>query len=184
MALEKLHLHSIMVHTVVALTPLAAVAFVVGAARIRPFGLHPASWDLLVNASLVLVLVVAIPSTLTGVLERNHMYANWHRTHRIKLALSMALIGLVGVELWHLLRPGVVVPLISPIGIAVVVLNNLVVFALCAFGLKMTLGRLGVGSASYVPDMFRDPPIDILRATADRKREPPKMIDIYDGMEP
>jgi hypothetical protein len=35
-----------------------------------------------------------------------------------------------------------------------------------------------------VPDMFKDEPVDILDATAERVAEPPKLIDLLEELNP
>ena len=172
------------VHAVAALMPLAAVAYVFRATGANWYGLNATVLEFVLRASLLAVLGIAVPSTVTGVLERNRMYATWHQTHRIKLALSVVLIVLVSAESWGLSRPGTEHHLGSALGMAIVVANSLVVFGLCMLGLKMTLGRLSLGSASYVPDMFKAPPVDILETTSIRLAEPAKIVDVLNGMEP
>jgi hypothetical protein len=172
------------VHAVAALAPLAAVAYVFEATGARPLALHPGAWGFIVRSALVLMLSISVASTVTGVFERNRVYATWHRTHRIKLVLSGVLIAVTAVELGYLLGPDAAFELVSPFGIAVVLVNNLVTFALCAYGLKLTLGRQGIGMTSYVPDMFKDEPVDILDATAERVAAPPKLIDLLEELNP
>jgi hypothetical protein len=67
---------------------------------------------------------------------------------------------------------------VSWLGLAVVVGNCCVVFGLSYFGLKITLGRQGLGGTSYLPDMDWEPPIDILACVADYSGDPPKLIDV------
>ena len=66
----------------------------------------------------------------------------------------------------------------SLLGLAIVVGNCGVALALSYYGLRITLGRQGVGSTSYVPDMDREPAVDILDVVAEHAHEPPKMIDV------
>ena len=130
--------------------------------------------------SLVAMLMIAVPSTFTGIAERNHMYATWHRSHRAKLWLSMALIALTGYEcvaVWSVSEP---LAVMSAAGAAVIVGNLVVAFLLSFFGLRITLGRQGLGRTSYVPDMDRSPPVDVLEVVAAWKTEDPKMIDVLE----
>ena len=104
---SKTHLHSMTVHAVAALLPVAAVAWLFGEARVSLGRLGPTLWQLLTASSLVIVLLTSIPATVTGIGERNTMYARWHRTHRLKLVLSLTLMLAVIAELVLLSRsPG------------------------------------------------------------------------------
>jgi len=166
-----------MVHSVAALVPLASVAWVLGAARASVGRFGPDLWVPLAIAALAVVLLMAIPSAVTGIGERNRMYARWHLTHTKKLVLSLALVAVLGVELVALLGKGPPSPVVSWLGFLIVVANNVLVFWLGALGLKITLGRQSFGKTSYVPDMFRSPPIDIIDANAAHLNDLPKTID-------
>lgn len=167
-----------LVHAVFAAVPLAALAFAleVGGVTLGSFG--PAVWRFLARASLAITLVVAVPATLAGVLERRHMYVTWHRTHALKLALSLLLIVLVAAELAALGRGGATVL----VGVAVVVCNTVAVALLSVYGLKMTLGRQSLARTSYRPDMLEQPPVDVLALNAAAIGEPPDLIDILQEM--
>ena len=122
--------------------------------------------------------LIALPSLWTGITERNHMYVNWPKSHRIKLVLSVLLVVLLSIEIGGILASEAPLRLGSWLGMAVVVLNCVVVFLLSAFGLRITLGRQSFGRTSYVPDMDFDPPMNILDCVADFAGEPPKLIDV------
>ncbi len=175
---RPLHFHSMMVHGVVAFAPLAALALVLASreSTIGPAG--PEVWGLLLRGSLLAMLVLAIPSTISGITERNHMYAGWPPSHRAKLVLSVALIVLVAGELVVVYGAVEVPGVLSLFGLAVVLGNCLVVFGLSFFGLKITLGRQAFGKTSYLPDMDWEPAIDILACVADYSGDPPKLIDV------
>lgn len=177
---RPLHFHSMMVHGVVAFAPLAALALVLASngSTLGPAG--PEVWGLLLRGSLLAMLVLAVPSTISGITERNHMYAGWPPSHRAKMVLSMVLLVLVGGELM-VLNGAVELPsYLSLFGIAVIVGNCLVVCGLSFFGLKITLGRQGFGKTSYLPDMDWEPAIDILACVADYSSDPPKLIDVQE----
>ena len=175
---RPLHLHSMMVHAVIALAPLAALSFLFEAGGTTIFSVRPEVWSFLLRGSLIGMFVLALPSNLTGVVERNHMYVNWPSSHRAKLALSLMLVVMVSIELIALgfveSPPGAALWL----GLAIVIGNCAVVFGLSFFGLQITLGRQGVGATSYKPDMDWDPPLDILACVADFAGDPPKLIDV------
>ena len=175
---QPVHLHSMLVHAVIAFAPLAAVSFALDASAATVGGIDAAVWRLLLWVSLAGMLIVAIPATLTGISERNHMYANWPPSHRAKLALSLVLVVMVSVEIAALWLGAGGRGVISWLGLAVVVGNCAVALALSYYGLKISLGRQGVGSTSYVPDMDREPTVDILEVIAEHVHEPPKMIDV------
>jgi hypothetical protein len=167
-----------MVHAVVALAPLAALSFVLEAGSMTVVSVGPEVWSFLLRGSLIGMLVLAVPSILTGVAERNHMYVNWPLSHRTKLALSLALVVMVSVELIALVGIDGVPVAASWLGLAIVIGNSAVVFGLSFFGLQITLGRQGFGGTSYKPDMDWDPPLDILACVADFAGDPPKLIDV------
>ena len=124
------------------------------------------------------MLVLAIPATISGVAERNHMYAGWPASHRAKLVLSMALLFLVAGEVVVMAGASEPPVVYSIFGLAVIVGNCAVVLGLSFFGLKITLGRQGFGGTSYLPDMDWEPPIDILACVADYSGDSPKLIDV------
>jgi hypothetical protein len=167
-----------LVHAVIAFAPLAAVSFVLDGSAATVGGIDPGVWRLLLWLALVGMLVVALPATLTGISERNHMYANWPPSHRAKLVLSLVLIAMVSVEIVALMSGAGEREVISWLGLAIVVGNCAVALALSYYGLRITLGRQGLGTTSYVSDMDRQPPVDVLEVVAEHVHEPPKMIDV------
>ena len=175
---QPVHLHSMLVHAVIAFAPLAAISFVLGASAATVAGIDPGAWRLLLWVALVGMLIVAVPATVTGISERNHMYANWPKSHRAKLVLSLILVVMVSGEIVALGFGSGGHGVLSGIGLAIVIGNCTVALALSYFGLRITLGRQGVGSTSYVPDMDREPPVDILEVVAVHAQEEPKMIDV------
>ncbi|MBD3852125.1 MAG: hypothetical protein IFK93_12540 [Acidobacteria bacterium] len=175
---QPVHLHSMLVHAVIAFAPLAAVSFVLDASAATVGGIDAEVWRLLLWLALFGILIVALPATLTGISERNHMYANWPPSHRAKLVLSFVLVAMVSAEIVWLWTGSGGRGLISWLGLAIVAGNNAVALALSYYGLRITLGRQSIGSTSYVPDMDREPPFDILDLVAEHAHEAPKMIDI------
>ncbi len=175
---HPIHLHSMLVHAVVALAPLAAAAYLLEAGSVAVAGIGPEVWALLLRGSLVAMLVLAFPSALTGVSERNHMYVNWPMSHRVKLAASIALVVLVIAELGAIGAGQGAVKLASPIAVAVVIGNNLAVAVLAVYGLRITLGRCSLAGTSYTPDVDRDPAVDILETVAASAAEPAKLIEV------
>ena len=175
---KELHLHSMVVHAVLALAALAAVSFVLAARGATVGPIRPATWPFLLGFALVGLLVTALPATLTGIAERNHMYVNWPAGHRIKLVLSLVLLALVVAELAGLL--GGTLRLGSWLGVAIVVANPLVAFALSFYGLRITLGRQSLARTSYVPDMRRTPPVDALVTAAEHVAERARIIEVME----
>jgi len=175
---KPVHLHSMLVHAVIALAPLAAVSFVLDASASTVGGIDAGVWRLLLWVALVGMLVVALPAILTGINERNHMYANWPPSHRAKLVLSLVLVVMVFAEIVALWSGAGERRAVSWLGLAIVAGNCAVALALSYYGLRISLGRQGVGSTSYVSDMDRDPPVDILDVVAEHAREAPKLIDV------
>jgi hypothetical protein len=167
-----------LVHAVIAFAPLAAVGFVLDASAATFAGIDPEVWRLLLWVSLVGMLATALPATLTGISERNHMYANWPPSHRAKLVLSLVLVVMVAAEVVALSTGVGHEGAFSWLGFAIVIGNNAVAFALSYYGLRITLGRQGFGSTSYVSEMDREPPVDILEVVAEHAHEPAKLIDV------
>jgi hypothetical protein len=170
-----------LVHGVIAFAPLAALSFVFAASPMAVGGIETSTWRLLLWGSLVGMIVMALPATLTGVIERNHLYANWPPSHRAKMVLSLVLVTLVAGEGIALASTDGAVRLGSTLGFAIVVANNLLALALSYFGLRITLGRQALASTSYVADMDREPPVDILEVVAEHARQPAKVIDVRVG---
>ena len=177
---RSLHIHSMVVHAVIALAVVAVLALVLDAAGAVVASIAPGTWSFLWRAALVGILATALPATLSGVTERNHMYANWHPSHRAKLVLSLVLLGLVVAELVALAGTAAPPRLGSPAGFAVVVVNPIVCLALSYYGLRITLGRQALAATSYVADLDREPPVDILDDVAAHVTEKAKVTDILE----
>ena len=178
---KKLHLHSMIVHAVAALAPLAAFAFIMQRTSTSLGMMNEHVWSFIVVFSLIMMLLVTFPSALTGVFERDHRYAQWHFTHKMKLTLSWLLIIVLTSEIVGIMTPGINKSLWSWFGIFVIFINNIIVGLLSFLGLKITLGRQSIGSTSYKPDMMKKPAVDILETAAAYRKEEPKVIDIYKG---
>ena len=132
---REIHLHSMVVHAVIALAAVGAGAFALDAAGALVAGVAPGTWTFLWKAAVALTFLAALPATLTGITERSHMYVNWHRSHKAKLVLSLLLVALTGAEIVaaaHL--GGRAVAIGSPLGLAVVAGNPVVCLALSFYG--------------------------------------------------
>ena len=178
MSEQKIHLHSMMVHPIAALSPLAAVAYIFLKQQVSFLSIDGKSWAFLVGLSTILMFLITLPSVLSGVFERNHVYVKWHSTHKIKLGLSVLFIGILVVELILLSGGGLNGALFSLLGILIIFGNNIVTFLLCKYGLKITLGRQSIGRTSYEPDLFKKEPVDILVMAGKLKKEEPKYMDL------
>ena len=110
---QPVHLHSMLVHAIIAFAPLAAVSFVLDASAATVGGIDTEVWRLLLWVALFGMLIVALPATLTGISERNHMYANWPPSHRVKLVLSLVLVVMVSAEIVAHVKTVLVILLIS-----------------------------------------------------------------------
>jgi hypothetical protein len=169
------------VHAVLAFVVVATLALALDAAGAAVAGVAPGTWAFLWRAALVLALAAALPATVSGVTERNHMYVNWPASHRAKLVLSLALVGLLAAELAAAAALGAGTPPVgSALGLAVVVANPLVALALSFYGLRFTLGRQAAARTSYVPEMFRTPPVDVLEGAAAFVAERAKVIEVME----
>ena len=166
------------VHVVAALAQLAAVAFVLFILQIEFLSFDQLIWKFLVWFSLIVILLISIPSIFTGIVERNHVYAKWHSTHKIKLVLSALLVLAIMVELIVLSSSGLGTSLFSLSGLLIILVNNLVVFFLGVYGLKISLGRQSFGKESYEPDLFKKEPVDILVNAAEQRTKEAKYLDL------
>jgi FtsH-binding integral membrane protein len=171
---SRIHLHSMLVHSVIALAVLAAASLALELAGASLGRLGPELWSFLLRASLAGVLLLSVPAIATGIADRDHAYATWHPSHRIKLVLSLVLVAVVAFELAAMLLD---VELASTWLGAGVVANVVLVIALAAYGLRITLGRQALARTSYVPDMMRTPPVDILEAVAAATADSARLID-------
>ena len=178
MGTRKIHLHSMMVHAVAALVPLAAVAYIFLKLNVEFFRFDDYTWRFIIVFSLIMAFLISLLSILTGVFERGHIYANWHATHKYKLILSLLLAALLIIEFVLMGTRGFSNPIFSLLGILIILGNNVITFFLCFFGLKITLGRQSIARASYIPDLFKKEPIDILVTAGENRKEEPKFVDI------
>jgi len=177
---RTLHFHSMVVHAVIALAAVGALGFVLDAAGAAIGPADAPTWAFLWRTALVGMLLTALPATLSGITERNHMYANWHPSHRAKLVLSLVLLALVVAELAAVAASPGPPRVGSALGIAVVVGNPLVCLALSFYGLRITLGRQALAATSYVADLDREPPVDILESVAVHVAEKARITEILE----
>lgn len=175
---QKIHLHSMMVHSIAAFAPLAALAFIFLKQQVSFMSFDEKTWLFLVVLLVILSFLIALPSALSGVFERGHMYVKWHSSHQIKLVLSLLLILMLIVELVTIASGGLNAEIFSLTGILLIFGNNIVVFLLCKYGLKISMGRQSLEKTSYEPDLFRQDPIDVLKINAELKNEPAKYLDL------
>lgn len=167
-----------MVHSIAALVPLAAVAYIFLKQQVTILSIGGNSWAFLVVLSTVLTFLITLPSVLTGVFERKHIYVKWHTTHKLKLVLSGLLTFMLVIELILLCSGELNRELFSLLGILIIFGNNIVTFLLCKYGLKITLGRQSFQKTSYEPDLFKKEPVDILVAAGKLKKEEPRYLDL------
>ncbi|MEJ2583404.1 MAG: hypothetical protein P8127_17530, partial [Acidobacteriota bacterium] len=66
---QPVHLHSMLVHAVIAFAPLAALSFLLDASGSTIAGMESPVWRLMLWVSLVGMLAVALPATVTGIVE-------------------------------------------------------------------------------------------------------------------
>lgn len=174
----KLHLHSMMVHSIAALSPVAAVSFVLLKLDISFLSFDEKTWSFLVALSIVLSLLISLPSLASGVFERGHRYVKWHPSHQAKLLLSLLLIAMLVLEVGLISSGALAGETFSLIGILLIFGNNIAVFLLSKYGLKISMGRQSLGKTSYEPDMLKAEPVDILETAAVLKNEEPKYLDL------
>lgn len=168
------HFHSIVVHSVVAFSPLAFFAFICYKTDITFLMMSNREWKFLMLFSLFFLFLLAIPSTISGVFETNKMYPKWHKTHKMKLFLSLTLIILVFFLLYLDIQN-------TQLNLFCLFLILVIVFFLSFYGLKITLGRQSFAKTSYVPDFFNNTNRkDILNEAEEYVIEKPKRIDFFD----
>lgn len=178
MGSKKLHLHSIMIHSLLALAPLAALAYILLTTGINILSFGTQTWDLIVKFSIFMLLILSFPSMLSGIFERNRMYAQWHFSHKAKTIISLLLILATLMEFIGLLKQGNTTELSYFLGISIIFINNLLCFFLNYFGLKITLGRQSLKKPSYTPDLYKKDQVDILEKASQYAKEEPKFVDI------
>lgn len=178
MGKHKLHLHSMMVHVIAALAPLAAIAYILFKLKAEVFSISPNTFGFLVYFSIITIFLTSIPSTLSGIFERNHVYAKWHSTHKVKLILSLILMLCLIGQISFLYRSGLGDPMVSFFGFLIIFGNNVIVFALGVYGFKISLGRQSIGKASYTPDLFKEEPVDILENAGILRKQEAKYLDL------
>lgn len=178
MSKHRLHLHSMLVHSVIALSLVAAAAFLLLTFHIDIWKFSAKTWSFLTVSSIIVVFLMTLPSVLTGIFERGHVYAGWHSSHRLKLLLSILLIVFLVIELTLFKEMEANSGLLTPLGILIVFGNNIVCFLLGMFGLKITMGRQSFGKASYQPDLFKQDPVDVLVSAGEHRHEEAKYLDL------
>ena len=167
-----------MVHTVAALAPLAAVAYIFMKQGVAFLSFDNNTWSFLVVLSVIISLLTALPSVMTGIFERGHIYVRWHASHQAKLLLSLLYILMLVVELIMIATGGLAAEMFSLTGILIIFGNNIIAFLLCKYGLKISMGRQSLEKTSYEPDRLRQDAVDILSINAELKNEPPKYLDL------
>lgn len=171
---SRIHLHSMLVHSVIAFAVLALGAFALEQTGTAWGRLGPELWSFLVRASLLGVLLLSVPAIVSGIADRNHTYATWHPSHRAKLVLSLLLVAMSGAELVALLLGADASTRWIAAG---AIANVLLALALASYGLRITLGRQALARTSYLPDLRKVPPVDILEAVAAVTAENARLID-------
>ena len=178
MSKQKLHLHSMLVHFVAALAPLAAIAFIFLKQQVNFLSFDERTWSFFTVFSIVIIFLTTIPSILSGIFERGHVYAKWHTTHKAKMVYSLLLIAILCIELILMIQNGVQDELFSLLGILIIFGNNVIAFILGALGLKISMGRQSLAKTSYIPDLFKKDHTDILVTAGKLRKEAPKYIDL------
>ena len=128
--------------------------------------------------SVVVIFLMTFPSILSGSFERGHVYAKWLRTHKIKMVLSLILLILLVIQLYLLYQGGLKGELFSALGVLIIFGNNIISFLLCAYGLKISMGRQSLGKTSYEPDLFKPEPFNILVPAGEHRKEEAKYLDL------
>jgi len=175
---KKLHLHSMIVHAIIALGPLAALALIFKQNSVTLGFMSETAWNIIEKASILMMFLIAIPSLITGLGDRDKIYGKWQSTHIVKLWATLFLIGATAVEIlaWGCTAQTCTFNMVY--GDLVVVANNLFIFVLSVYGLKITLGRQSIEGTSYVPDLFnKEARRDILDDVRAYMKDEAKFVD-------
>lgn len=186
MEYKKLHIHSMIVHAIMALTPIAALSHVLSFFNITVLGIDSIGFKYLTFFSILVIFILSLPSMLSGISEIMPMYMRWHRSHRMKVFLSILLIIGTLYELFKIGKGFVQSPCVNCgqtiftfCSFLIVIFNNIVVFLLSYYGLKKSLGRQSFEGTSYVPDFFNKvKPVDILELVKEEIKEKRKIRGI------
>jgi len=176
---KKLHLHSMIVHAIIALGPLAALALIFRLNDVTLGFMSAEAWNIIEKASIIMIFLISLPSLVTGIGDRNKMYGKWHSTHIIKLWFTIFLIVSTAVEIlaWGCTADSSAFHMVY--GALVIGANNLFIAVLSMFGLKITMGRQSLEGTSYVPDLFnKTARRDVLEEVRVYMKEKAKLVDI------
>lgn len=193
MEYKKLHLHSMIVHSIVAFAFISAIAHIFELKRVIIFGITAFDWEFIRNFTQFFIFILSIPATLSGVSEINKMYVNWHFAHKAKLVFSVILLMSSGYVLYDaFMCPPMGCEKCAGGGFAfhsflIIFINNICVWFLSYYGLRITLGRQSFAKTSYTPDFYnKENPVDILNIVRDEINEKPKIkgiAEIGEGLE-
>jgi uncharacterized membrane protein len=178
MGKQKFHFHSMIIHAVIALIPLAAVAYLLFRLELRVLSFDQATWRFITCGAIIVTFLISFPAMLSGVFERGHGYAKWHSTHKVKLILSFLLTACLAGELYIFYRDGLEGERSLILGILILLGNTIITILLNAYGLKITLGRQSLAKTSYHPDLSGKEPVDILVAAGIHRKEGAKFLDL------
>lgn len=171
------HFHSIIVHVTIAFAVVAAFSHFCASNDISFLMMNTEEWQLLTRLSLVVLFLSSLPATISGIFETNKMYPKWHKTHKIKLLLSVLICVFTLFEIVAITNDNAGFLL----KFVLYFVNNLIVFLFSFYGLKITLGRQSISKTSYVPDFFnKETPVDILNEVKKYVKEKPKRVDFFD----
>lgn len=187
MEYKKFHFHSMIVHSVVAFSVVSAIAHIFEAYKMYIFGVRAFDWAFIRHFTQFFIFILSIPATLSGVSEINKMYVNWHFAHKAKLIFSIILLISSGYVLYDALTcpPGGC----EKCGVSgfafhsffIIIVNNICVWFLSYFGLRISLGSQSFAKTSYVPDFYnKENPVDILDIIREEISEKPKIRGIID----
>lgn len=184
---KKLHFHSMIVHSIIAFSFMSAIAHLFEVYKVIIFGINGFDWEFIRNFTQFFIFLLSIPATLSGISEINKMYVNWHFAHKAKLVFSVILIISSGYVLYDaFMCPPQGCEKCAGGGFAfhsifIILVNNLCVWFLSYYGIRITLGRQSFTKTSYTPDFYnKENPIDILDIVRDEINEKPKIRGIVD----
>lgn len=192
MEYKKFHFHSIIVHSIIAFSIVSAFAHIFEVLNFTILGITAFDWQFIKIFTQTFLFIMTIPATLSGISEINKMYINWHYTHKAKLVFSLILLFSTGYIIYDFVfcNPETCEKCIKNgfglHSIFIIIINNLSIWFLSHYGLRITLGRQSFEKTSYTPDFFnKENPVDILEIVKKEIKEKPKVrgiIDIGDGL--
>ncbi|MCB1307543.1 MAG: hypothetical protein KDK30_05155 [Leptospiraceae bacterium] len=155
---RRLHIHSMMSHTIAGIIPIISLTYLLAEFEVTFAEFTPLVWRHIYVTGLWIALLAALPTLFSGVGARNHKYGAWLSGHKIKLITSVLLVAALLLEVLVIHAPALRflnAGRVSALGVMIVVLNNALTFVLSYYGLKFVFGRQSLRSSGYSRNELR-----------------------------